>query len=72
MTVFIREAPIEENIASAWIRTVATTYDCKILHPYKYGANEYGYEAKVLRMIPQEYQLMQHKRQLIIGLRSSA
>ena len=30
MNVFIREAPTEEIIASECIRTVATTYGCKI------------------------------------------
>ena len=40
MTVFIREAPIEENSASECIRNVAATYGCKILQLYEYGANE--------------------------------
>ena len=41
MNVFIREAPIEENIVSECIRTVAATYGCKMLQlqgaPKKYG-----------------------------------
>ena len=39
MTVFIREAPIEENTASECIRTVAAKYGCKILQLYEYEAN---------------------------------
>ena len=31
MTVFIREAQVEENNSSECIRTVAATYGCKIL-----------------------------------------
>ena len=45
MNVFIREAPIEENIASECIRIVATTHGCKILQLCKYDANVYGYVA---------------------------
>ena len=45
MTIFIPEAPIEGNTASECIRTVAAMYGCKILQPYEYEANEYGYEA---------------------------
>ena len=39
MTVFIREAPIEENIGSECILTVAATYGCKLLQLYEYEAN---------------------------------
>ena len=45
MTVFIRRAPVEDNNASELIRVVASTYGCKILQPYEYGANVYGYYA---------------------------
>ena len=45
MTVFIRQAPIEENNASECIRTVTATYGCKIAQSYEYEANEFGYEA---------------------------
>ena len=34
MNVFIREAPIEENTASEYIRTVAAMHCCKILQLY--------------------------------------
>ena len=44
MTVFIRRAPVEDNTASECIRTVAATYGCKILQPYEYDANVYGYD----------------------------
>ena len=67
MNVFIREAPIEKNIASECIRTVAETYNCEILQLCEYDANVYRCE---LRMKPQEYQFMQHKGQLITGMRS--
>ena len=36
---------MDYNPASEYIRTVDTTYGCKILQLYKYDANEYGYEA---------------------------
>ena len=68
MTVFIRRAPVEENTASECIRVIPATYGCKILQLYEYDANVYGYGWE-LRMTLQEYQFMQHKRQLIIGLR---
>ena len=45
MTVFIRRAPVEDNTASERIHTVAATYGCKILQPYKYDANVYRYDA---------------------------
>ena len=45
MTVFIRREPVDDNTASECIRTVAATYDCKILQPYAYDANVYGYYA---------------------------
>ena len=45
MSVFIREATVEDNTASECIRTVVTTYGCKILPLYEYKANEYGHEA---------------------------
>ena len=38
LTVFIRRAPLKHNTASECIRTVAATYGCKILQPYKYDA----------------------------------
>ena len=44
MTVFIRRAPVEDNTASERIGTVAATYGCKILQPYEYDANVYGYD----------------------------
>ena len=45
MNVFIREAPIDENIASEGIRTAATTHGCKILQLCKYDVSVYGYDA---------------------------
>ena len=45
MTVFIRRALVEDNTASECIRTVVATYGCKILQPYEYDANVYGYNA---------------------------
>ena len=45
MNVFIREAPIEKNIASECIRTVDATYGCKILQLCEYDASVYGYDA---------------------------
>ena len=45
MTVFIREALMEENAASDCSHTVATTFGCKILQLYEYEVNECGYEA---------------------------
>ena len=50
------------------IRTVAATYGCKMLHLYEYDANVYEIRCDS-RMKPQEYRFMQHKRQLITGLR---
>ena len=44
MSVFIREAPIEENTASECIRTVAAMNGGRILQLYEYGTDEYGYE----------------------------
>ena len=41
MTVFIREAPVEENTVSECIRIVAGTYGCKHLQLYEYQVNEY-------------------------------
>ena len=41
MTIFIQEAPIEENTTSERICTVATRYGCKILQLYEYEVNEY-------------------------------
>ena len=38
VTAFIREAPIEENTSSEYIRTVAATCGCNILM-YEYEAN---------------------------------
>ena len=61
MSVFIREAPIEENTASECIRTVAAMYDGRILQLYEYGTDEYGYEASC-EWHPNH--LMQHRRQL--------
>ena len=43
--VVIRRAPVEDNIASECIRTVAATYGCKILQLYEYDENVYGYDA---------------------------
>ena len=45
MTVFIRRASVEGNTASQRIHTVAATYGRKILQPYEYDANVYGYDA---------------------------
>ena len=64
MTVFIRRASVEDNTASQCIRTVDATYGCKILQLYEYDAKVYGYDANCEypnEMIPQKYQLMQHK-----------
>ena len=44
-SVVIRRAPVEDNIASECIRTVAATYGCKILQLYEYDENVYGYDA---------------------------
>ena len=60
---------MEKNLASECIRIVAATYGCKILHICEHDPNVYGYDAK-LRMAIQEYQLMQHKGQLINEMRS--
>ena len=49
MTVFIRRAPVKDNTASECIRTVATTYGCKILQLYEYDANVYRYDANCER-----------------------
>ena len=46
LIVFIRRAPVEDNTAQECIRTVATTYGCKILQLYQYDVNVYGYDAK--------------------------
>ena len=43
MAGLVRGAPVEDNAASACIRTVATAYSCKILQLYKQEANEYGH-----------------------------
>ena len=70
MSVFIREAlilVIEENTASEWIRTVAAMYGGRILQPYEYGTDEYGYEASC-EWHP--YHLIQYRTQLNKGLRS--
>ena len=45
MSVFIREARIEENTALECIRTVAAMNGGRILQLYEYGTDEYGYEA---------------------------
>ena len=59
----------EDNTASERFLTVAATYGCTILQLYEYDANVYGYDENCgLRMTPQEYQFMQHKRQLITEL----
>ena len=60
---------MEDNTALECIRSVAATYGSKILQLYEYDANVYGCDVNELRMTPQEYQFMQHKRQLITGLR---
>ena len=52
MTVFTREATIEENTASKCIRTVDATYGCKILKLHEYEANEYRYKANDTPRIP--------------------
>ena len=39
MIVSIIRAPVEDNTASERIPTVAATYGCKILEPYKYDEN---------------------------------
>ena len=44
MTVFVQEAPIEENTSSECIRTVAATCGCKILQLDEYEVNECRYE----------------------------
>ena len=68
MIVSIIRALVEDNTASERIPTVAAMYNCKILEPYKYDANCVWIQY-VLRMTPEAYQFMQHKRQLfIIGL----
>ena len=68
MTVFIRRAPVDGNTTLECISTVAATYGCKSLQLYEYDVNVYGIRCE-LRMTPQEYQFMQHKRQLITRLR---
>ena len=45
MTDFVRRAPVEDNTTSECIRTLAAKYGCKILQPYQYDANVYGYDA---------------------------
>ena len=60
MNVFVREAPIEENTASKFIRAVAATYGCKILQLYEYETNEYG-DTKRTANDTHEYQFMHHK-----------
>ena len=67
MTVFIRRAPVEDNTASECIRTVAATYGCKI---YNY-TNMMRMCTDTMRTAndTQEYQFMQHKRQLITKMR---
>ena len=45
MNVFIREASIDKNIASECIRTIATTYGCKILQLCEHDTNVYRYDA---------------------------
>ena len=72
LTVFIRRAPVE-RIQPHRNRNAsvpkAQTYGCKILQLYEYSdANVLQIRCE-LRMRPQEYQFMQHKRQLIAGLR---
>ena len=59
---------MEDNTTSECIRTVAATYDCKILQLYEYDANVYG-TMRTANGTPLEYQFMQHRRQLITGLR---
>ena len=49
MNVFIRETPIEKNIALECIRTLAATYGCKILEVCEYDANMYGYDVNCER-----------------------
>ena len=68
MTVLIRRARVEDNTVSECICTVAATYGCKILQLYEYDANMYRYDTNC-EWPPKEYQLMEHKRQLIIELR---
>ena len=36
---------MEDNAAEEYIGTVAPTYGWKILQPYEYDANVYGYDA---------------------------
>ena len=73
MNVFFREAPIEENTASEYIRAVATTrtYGCKILQPYEYEANEYGFEANC-ELYPKNTTLCSIKDSLLLGRDLSA
>ena len=44
-TVVIKRAPVKDNTALECIRTEAATYGCKILQPYEYDENVYGYDA---------------------------
>ena len=62
---------MEDKTASECICTVAATYGCKILQLYEYDPNERVRIRCELRMTPQEYQFIQHTRQLINGLRYS-
>ena len=45
MTVFIKRAPVKDNIASECIRSVVAKYGCKILQLCEYDANVYRYNA---------------------------
>ena len=71
MTVFIREAPIEENTASEWIRTEAATCSCKIVQLCEYEAMRAGTN-RTANDTEKRHQFMQHKGQKdkIVGLRS--
>ena len=43
--VIPRRVPVGDNTAQECIGTVAPTYGCKILQPYEFNANVYGYDA---------------------------
>ena len=57
MTIFRRRAPVENNTASEYVRTVAAKYGCKILQLYEYDVNVYGYDENC-EWHPKNYQLL--------------
>ena len=68
MNVFIREVPMEKNVASECIRTVAATYGCKIFITMRIRCERVRIRCE-MQMTPQAYQFMLHKGRLITGMR---